>query len=55
MKVRMPDLNPVIFASFFEDNYHNSKLVKFTTLESQKSNKTTRECYGRPKRFLTEI
>ncbi|MCJ7935632.1 MAG: hypothetical protein MUW56_18905 [Chryseobacterium sp.] len=41
-KKEIPDLNPVLFAHFFEEKYNNSKLVKFTTLEAQKSNKTTR-------------
>ncbi len=54
-KKEIPDLNPELFAYFFEENYHNSKLAKFTTLETQKSNQTTKECYGKLKRFLIEI
>ena len=55
MKERMPDLNPVMFAHFFEDDYHNSKLVKFATLETQKSNQKTKEHYDNTRRILIEI
>ncbi|MGG1920900.1 hypothetical protein AB1278_03725 [Chryseobacterium sp. NRRL B-14798] len=55
MKERMPDLNPVMFAHFFEDSYHNSKLVNFTSLEVQKSNQNTKEYYDKTKRFLIKI
>ncbi|SIS84912.1 hypothetical protein SAMN05421786_102550 [Chryseobacterium ureilyticum] len=55
MKERMPDLNPVMFAHFFEDSYHNSKLVKFTSLEVQKLNQNTKEYYDKTRRFLIEI
>lgn len=51
----IPDLNPELFAYFFEENYHNSKLVKFAALETQKSNKTTKDYYGSLKKFLIEI
>lgn len=54
-KKEIPDLNPELFAYFFEESYHNSKLSKFATLDAQKSNKTTKEHYGKLKRFLTEI
>lgn len=54
-KKEIPDLNPELFAHFFEDCYHNSKLVKFTTLEAQKSNKTTKEHYDNLKGFLIGI
>ncbi|MBP2616970.1 hypothetical protein [Chryseobacterium jejuense] len=54
-KKEIPDLNPDLFAHFFEENYHNSKLIKFTTLETQKSNKTTKEHYNKLKGFLIEI
>lgn len=43
MKRNIPDLNSVRFAHFFEEHYHNIKLVKFTTLEVQKSNEITEE------------
>ncbi|KPH11694.1 hypothetical protein [Chryseobacterium sp. ERMR1:04] len=55
MKERIPDLNPVLFAHFLDDSYHNSKLTKFTNLEAQKSNQTTKEYYDRLKAFLIEI
>lgn len=55
MKEKMPDLNPVLFAHFFEEDYHNTKLVKFTTLEAQKSNQTTRQYFDTIKVFLIEI
>lgn len=54
-KQGIPDLNPELFAHFFEENYHNSKLIKFTTLETQKSNKVTKEYYDSLKVFLIEI
>ncbi|WP_185207982.1 hypothetical protein [Chryseobacterium sp. C3] len=54
-KKEIPDLNPELFAHFFEENYHNSKLAKFATLETQKSNKTTKGCYDSLKRLLIEI
>lgn len=54
-KKEMPDLNPELFSYFFEENYHNSKLIKFTTLETQESNKTTKEYYNKLKRSLIEI
>lgn len=54
-KKEIPDLNPELFAHFFEDCYHNSKLTKFTTLEAQNSNQTTKEYYDSLKRFLIEI
>lgn len=54
-KKEIPDLKPELFAHFFEDCYHNSKLVKFTTLEAQKSNKTTKKYYDSLKGFLIEI
>lgn len=54
-KKEIPNLNPELFAYFFEENYHNSKLVKFTTLEIQKSNKTIKRCYDSLKGFLIEI
>jgi len=55
MKKEIPNLNPVMFAHFLDDSYHNSKLTKFTTLGVQKSNQTTRECYDSLKFFLIEI
>lgn len=55
MKVNIPDLNPVMFANFYEEQYHNIKLAKFATLETQKSNKTTKEHYDSLKKFLIEI
>lgn len=54
-KKEIPDLNPELFAYFFEENYHNMKLTRFVTLEAQKSNQTTKECYDSLKRFLTGI
>lgn len=36
MKRNIPDLNPVVFALFYEDKYHNVKIVKFDSLETQK-------------------
>ncbi|WP_343659925.1 hypothetical protein [Chryseobacterium sp.] len=51
MKERMQDLSPVMFAHFFEDGYHNSKLVKFATLEVQKSNQKTKE-HNQPKKVF---
>lgn len=44
-----------MFIHFFEDCYHNLKLVKFTTLEAQKSNEITKWNYDIIKRFLIEI
>lgn len=55
MKRSIPDLNPVIFANFYEDKYHNLKPTQFTTLETQKSNKITKEHYDTIKSFSTEI
>lgn len=55
MKRNIPDLNPVMFANFYEEQYHNIKLAKFTTLEAQKSNKITNEYYDAIKVFLIEI
>ncbi|THV56791.1 hypothetical protein [Chryseobacterium candidae] len=47
MKRNIPDLNSEMFIPIFEDNYCNLKLVRFTTLETQKSNKITKE-YSMP-------
>lgn len=55
MKVNIHDLNPVMFANFYEDKYHNIKLSKFTTLEAQKSNQNTKTHYDSMMRFLIEI
>jgi len=55
MKVNIPDLNPVMFANFYEEQYHNIKLARFATLEAQKSNKITEEYYGVTRDFLIEI
>lgn len=55
MKRNIPDLDSEMFIHFFEDCYHNLKLVKFTTLEAQKSNKITKWNYDIIKRFLIEI
>ncbi|MCQ4142002.1 hypothetical protein [Chryseobacterium sp. EO14] len=55
MKKVRPNLIPEKFFYHFEYNYHNLKLVKFTTLEAQKSNEITKEHYGVIKRFLMEI
>lgn len=55
MKRNIPDLNSVNFAHFFEEHYHNVKLVKFAILEAQKSNEITKECYDSIKGFLIEI
>ncbi|WP_295230340.1 hypothetical protein [uncultured Chryseobacterium sp.] len=54
-KKEIPDLNPELFAHFFEENYHNSRLTKFADLETQKSNKTIKEHYNSLKGFLIEI
>jgi len=54
-KKEIPDLNPELFAHFFEENYHNSRLTKFADLETQKSNKTIKEHYSSLKGFLIEI
>lgn len=54
-KKDISNLNPELFAYFFEENYHNSKLVKFATLEIQKSNKTIKKNHDSLKRFLIEI
>ncbi|PWN60445.1 hypothetical protein [Chryseobacterium viscerum] len=55
MKRNIPDLDSEMFIPIFEDNYHNLKLVKFATLEAQKSNENTREYYDNIKGFLIEI
>ncbi|SEM32958.1 hypothetical protein SAMN05421856_102433 [Chryseobacterium taichungense] len=55
MKLNIPDLNPVMFANFYEEQYHNIKLAKFATLETQKSNKITKEYYDTTRGFLIEI
>lgn len=55
MKRNIHDLNSEMFAHFFEENYYNLKLAKFTTLEAQKSNEITKEYYETTKRFLIEI
>ncbi|KFF14442.1 hypothetical protein IW15_03120 [Chryseobacterium soli] len=55
MKVNIPDLNPVMFANFYEGQYHNIKLARFVTLEAQKSNKITKEYYDTTRGFLIEI
>lgn len=55
MKRNIPDLNSEMFIPIFEDNYRNLKLVRFTTLEAQKSNKITKWHYDTIKRFLIEI
>lgn len=55
MKKEMPNLIPEKFIYLFEENYHNIKLIQFATLETQKSNKITREHYNRIRGFLIEI
>ncbi|SEH41016.1 hypothetical protein [Chryseobacterium culicis] len=55
MKRNIPDLDSEMFVSIFEENYHNLKLVKLTTLEAQKSNETTKWHYDNIKGFLIEI
>lgn len=55
MKRNIPDLDSEMFVHFFEDNYHNLKLVQFATLETQKSNKNTKWYYDVIKGFLIEI
>lgn len=55
MKLNIPDLNPVMFADFYEDKYHNIKLAKFATLGVQKSNKIMKEYYDATRGFLIEI
>lgn len=55
MKVNTPDLNPVMFANFYEEQYHNIKLARFATLEARKSNKITKEYYDTTRGFLIEI
>ncbi|WP_288377624.1 hypothetical protein [uncultured Chryseobacterium sp.] len=54
-KKEIPNLNSELFAHFFEENYHNSKLFRFATLETQKSNQTTKQYYDSLKSFLIEI
>lgn len=55
MKRNIPDLDSEMFVPIFEDNYHNLKLARFTTLEAQKSNKITKWHYDTIKGFLIEI
>lgn len=55
LKKEIPNLVPEKFIYFFEENYHNNKLVKFATLEAQKPNQTTKRYYGAIKDFLIEI
>lgn len=55
MKRNIPDLDSEMFIHFFEDFYHNLKLVRFTTLEAQKSNEITKWNYDIIKKFLVEI
>ncbi|MDQ0780573.1 hypothetical protein [Chryseobacterium sp. W4I1] len=55
MKVNIPDLNPVMFANFYEDIYHNVRLVRFASLEAQKSNKNTKQYFNTIKEFLIQI
>ncbi|UCA57894.1 hypothetical protein KB553_12600 [Chryseobacterium rhizoplanae] len=55
MKVNIHDLNPVMFANFYEEQYHNIKLARFATLEAQKSNKITKEYYHTARGFLIKI
>jgi hypothetical protein len=55
MKRNIPDLDSEMFIHFFEDCYHNLKLVQFTTLEAQKSNQNTKQYYNIIKGFLVKI
>jgi len=55
MKKEIPNLIPEKFIYYFEQNYHNLKLVKFATLEAQKSNEATKQYYDSIKDFLIEI
>ncbi len=55
MKRNIPDLDSEMFIHFFKDCYHNLKLVKFTTLEAQKSNENTKQYHNIIKGFLVEI
>lgn len=55
MKRNIPDLDSEMFVPIFEDNYYNLKLARFTTLEAQKSNETTKWHYDTVKEFLIEI
>lgn len=55
MKRNIPDLDSEMFIPIFEDNYHNLKLVRFATLEVQKSNEITKEYFDTIKGFLIEI
>lgn len=55
MKVNTPNLNPVMFANFYEEKYHNIKLARFATLEARKSNRTTKKYYDTTRDFLIEI
>lgn len=50
-------LDSEMFVHFYEDNYHNLKFAKFTTLEVQKSNEIRKKNYTlrTVKMFLIEI
>ena len=45
LKKEIPNLVPEKFIYYFEQDYHNLKLVKFATLKVQKSNQTTNRYY----------
>lgn len=55
MKKEIPNLIPEKFIYLFTESYHNAKLVKFSTLEVQKSTQTIKQYFDTVKAFLIEI
>lgn len=55
MKSKIPDLDLASFVYYFEGCYHNFKVVKWASIEAQKSNNLINTHYNSIKRFLIEI